>query len=343
MINRLNVYPVPDGDTGTNMALTLRSVVEEVDGAEGADMAATCKAISHGSLMGARGNSGRDPLPDPAGPHRGGAASDEAADGACVSAALSRAAEAAYGAVMRPVEGTILTVVREAAEAAATAAEGGGRPRRRARRRPRPGPPTPSSARPSCCRCWPRPGVVDAGGTGFLLLLDVAPRRGRRPGRARAGGRSPVRRHRRPRRGRATATACGDLRYEVMYFLEAPDEAIPAFKDVWAGIGDSIVVVGGDGIWNCHIHTDDIGAAIEAAIDAGRPKQIRVTDLLEQVGELEEERWVLEAWPAAAPSTSRPTPPSPSPPRWWPWRSATASGASSTASACSGSSRAARR
>jgi dihydroxyacetone kinase-like predicted kinase len=60
---------------------------------------------------------------------------------------------------------------------------------------------------------------------------------------------------------------------------------------VWAGIGDSIVVVGGDGIWNCHIHTDDIGAAVEAALDAGRPRNIRVTDLLEQ---MEEERWVRE-------------------------------------------------
>ena len=59
-------------------------------------------------------------------------------------------------------------------------------------------------------------------------------------------------------------------------------------KDVWAGIGDSIVVVGGDGLWNRHIHTDDIGAAIEAAVDAGRPRQIRVTDLMEQVVE---ERW----------------------------------------------------
>jgi uncharacterized protein len=77
-----------------------------------------------------------------------------------------------------------------------------------------------------------------------------------------------------------------------MYFLEATDSAIPAFKDVWSGIGDSIVVVGGDGLWNCHIHTDDIGAAIEAALDAGRPRNIRVTDLHEQV---EEERWVREA------------------------------------------------
>jgi dihydroxyacetone kinase-like predicted kinase len=83
-----------------------------------------------------------------------------------------------------------------------------------------------------------------------------------------------------------------DLRYEVMYFLEAADDAIPAFKDVWAGIGDSIVVVGGDGIWNCHIHTDDIGASIEAAIDIGTPRKIRVTDLIEQV---EEERWVRDA------------------------------------------------
>ena len=76
-----------------------------------------------------------------------------------------------------------------------------------------------------------------------------------------------------------------------MYFLEADDDTIPAFKNVWAGIGDSIVVVGGEGIWNCHIHTDDIGAAIEAALDCGRPRTIRITDLMDQV---EEERWVRE-------------------------------------------------
>jgi hypothetical protein len=90
----------------------------------------------------------------------------------------------------------------------------------------------------------------------------------------------------------ASHDSVSDLRYEVMYFLEADDGTIPHFKNVWAGIGDSIVVVGGDGLWNCHIHTDDIGAAVEAALDAGRPRSIRVTDLLEQV---EEERWVREA------------------------------------------------
>ena len=86
-------------------------------------------------------------------------------------------------------------------------------------------------------------------------------------------------------------------RYEVMFLLSANDALMPAFKDVWAGLGGSIVVVGGDGVWNCHIHTDDIGAAIEAAIDAGQPRDIRVTDLAEEV---EEERWVRKSAPAAS-------------------------------------------
>src|SRR5260370_41595350 len=66
-----------------------------------------------------------------------------------------------------------------------------------------------------------------------------------------------------------------------MYLLEAPDNTIGAFRDVWAGIGDSIVVVGGEGLWNCHIHTDDIGASIEAALDCRRPRNIPLTHLLE--------------------------------------------------------------
>ncbi len=102
--------------------------------------------------------------------------------------------------------------------------------------------------------------------------------------------------------------AVGDLRFEVMYFLSAPDDSIEAFKEVWAGIGDSIVVVGGDGLWNCHIHTNDVGAAIEAGVDAGRPQRIRVTDLDEQV---EEERWVRESVgaPGAGPSSEGTGPP----------------------------------
>ncbi|MBO0731682.1 MAG: DAK2 domain-containing protein, partial [Acidimicrobiaceae bacterium] len=137
-----------------------------------------------------------------------------------------------------------------------------------------------------------RAGVVDAGGAGLVLLFDallhVAD--GRPLPEAPDGGPATTAAPS-PGPDRDLESGRGP-RYEVMYFLDAPDEAITPFRDVWAGLGDSIVVVGGDGIWNCHIHTDDIGAAVEAALDAGRPRQIRVTDLHEEV---EEERWVREA------------------------------------------------
>ncbi|HKA85780.1 MAG TPA: DAK2 domain-containing protein [Acidimicrobiales bacterium] len=292
-INRLNVYPVPDGDTGTNMSLTLGSVTEALGGVDD-DLAAVCKAVSHGSLMGARGNSGVI-LSQVLRGFVGVVAESGGLDGAGLARALRAASDAAYEAVMRPVEGTILTVVRESAEAAeeaiaadpdadlvsvlATARERGEKA---------------LAGTPELLPVLAEAGVVDAGGTGYLLLLDALlhvadgrpvpePRVGEGAVRADA------------RLVHAAADEHGDgsgLRYEVMYFLEAPDEAIPAFKDVWSGIGDSIVVVGGDGLWNCHIHTDDIGAAVEAAVDAGRPRKIRVTDLAEQV---EEERWVREA------------------------------------------------
>jgi uncharacterized protein len=296
-INRLNVYPVPDGDTGTNMALTVGSVCDELSNAAD-DMGSTCKAVSHGSLMGARGNSGvilSQVLRGVAEVWRDG----DAAGPGEVAAALTQASTAAYGAVMKPVEGTILTVVREASEAAAERAADGGtlvEVLEAARDRA-----ADALARtPEMLPVLAQAGVVDAGGAGFLLLLDVL--------LSVVDGRSVPE----PEVGAEPAIdltevhdethgSIADLRYEVMYLLEAEDSLIPAFKDVWAGIGDSIVVVGGDGIWNCHIHTDDIGAAIEAALDAGRPRRIRVTDLLEQMGEAggswQEERWVREGAP----------------------------------------------
>ena len=298
-LNQLNVYPVPDGDTGTNMALTMRSVAEALQGVDPTDMAAVCKAIGHGSLMGARGNSGvilSQIL-------RGISATCRdlrVAGPTDLVIALRAAADGAYGAVGKPVEGTILTVARCAAEGAesirdanrgasllevldgaATAAAAG------------------LASTPDLLPVLKQAGVVDAGGAGFTLLLGAALRVV--DGRAIAAITAPG--------GTGAATSgvsqgapvaptgartgdVSELRYEVMYLLDAPDASIPGFKDAWAAIGASVVVVGGDGLWNCHVHTDDIGAAIEAAIDIGRPRQIRVSDLLEQV---EEERWVREA------------------------------------------------
>ena len=279
-LNRLNVYPVPDGDTGTNMALTLESVAHELATAEA--MGEVCTAMSRGSLMGARGNSGVilsqilrgvaevcSPLAT-LGP-------------ADLAKAMRRAADAAYEAVLRPVEGTILTVVRETAEAiealpdatlaallthAAAAADAA------------------VARTPDLLPVLRDAGVVDAGGKGFTLLLaaflEVVDGR---PMPEPALGTTPA---------SVEAHLRGDdiagERYEVMYLLDAPDTSIPAFKDTWSALGDSIVVVGGEGIWNCHVHTNEIGAAIEAGVEAGRPHQIRVTDLFEQVAH--EHEWV---------------------------------------------------
>ncbi|MGA0879589.1 MAG: DAK2 domain-containing protein, partial [Ilumatobacteraceae bacterium] len=276
-INRLNVYPVPDGDTGTNMARTLDAVVAELDQVP-TEIEPTCQAISHGSLMGARGNSGvilSQILRGMAG-KLSARASNTATE---VAEALSAASTAAYQAVLKPIEGTILTVVREASEAAkASAAEGAtlGATLRAARDAGR----AALDRTPELLPVLKDAGVVDAGGAGFLLLLDAAlnvvdgepmpeaesAEEAARLDRASGVTAGPVTGvPRAPDEHDETTVA--DLRYEVMYFLHLDDGRIGEFKKDWGEIGDSIVVVGGDGLWNCHIHTNDIGAAIEAAID----------------------------------------------------------------------------
>ena len=166
-INRLNVYPVPDGDTGTNMARTLDAVVTELEGAS-PGLETTCEAISHGSLMGARGNSGvilSQIL-------RGLSATLKTAQtsGAQrVAEALKAASAAAYEAVLKPIEGTILTVVRETAEAATKAANEGAslvvmlRDARNAGRKA-------LDNTPELLPVLKDAGVVDAGGAGFYCL-----------------------------------------------------------------------------------------------------------------------------------------------------------------------------
>jgi len=285
-INRLNVYPVPDGDTGTNMFLTVASVLEEMRPADLNDREAVCAAMSHGSLMGARGNSGVI-LSQVLRGMSSGFAKAKDIDAEVLASALTEASVAADGAVMKPVEGTILTVVREVARAAQQAAETDSIV------------PTIEAAlregeaalerTPEQLSVLKEAGVVDAGGAGFLLLLHGILRvlDGRElPKPENAEGVPSV------AVDTTKEVGVSENRYEVMYLLNAPDEDIDGFKNVWSSIGDSIVVVGGDGLWNCHIHTDAIGEAIEAGIDIGRPQRIRVTDLAEEVIE---ERWVREA------------------------------------------------
>jgi len=190
--------------------------------------------------------------------------------------------------VMRPVEGTILSVVRSAAEAAEAASSDGARTLSTLLERVASAAHDAVAETPNQLTVLKDAGVVDAGGHGFALLLDAflhivdgrplpEPQIVTTP--------AAVAAHKR-------REDVSSLRYEVMFLLDADDSTIPALKETWSGLGDSIVVTGGDGLWNCHVHTDEIGAAIEAGIEAGRPTKIRVTDLVEQV---EEEAWVREA------------------------------------------------
>ena len=279
-IDALNVYPVPDGDTGTNLYLTVGAARDRMRECEAESVPDALSAYSRGALLGARGNSGVI-LAEMLGAclRRMGAASSEERRAEVFAAALRQASEAAYAAVGEPREGTMLTVARAAAEAAeADVAD----PTRRTRdvvctaaRAARDA----LAHTPEQLDVLAEAGVVDAGGRGVCVLLDAfeSALTGRMPEPA-----APL--------PAAVALEHRDLSpdgpsYEVMFLLDATEDAIPDLRGALADLGDSLVVVGGEGLWNVHVHVDDVGAAIEAAIGAGRPHRIRVTHFAEQRAE----------------------------------------------------------
>ena len=291
-INRLNVYPVPDGDTGTNMSRTLDAVVAEIETRverTGLDLSTVCGGISHGALMGARGNSGvilSQVLRGLA--HTFASVESGDVDARTFAEGLRAASKSAYEAVLKPIEGTILTVVRESADAAVAAATtsnsldsvlraarlAGGDALRRT---------------PDLLPVLKQAGVVDAGGAGFLLLLDSALHVALGdvlPEPDDSAGPDLDALEAVAHRASDEGVDVSELRYEVMFLLDLDDANHRAFMEAWGRIGDSIVVVGGEGLYNCHIHTNDIGAAIEAPLElGGRPRAIRVTDLFEEVAD----------------------------------------------------------
>ena len=285
-IDALNVYPVPDGDTGTNMYLTMAAardaVRERTGGASDADPRTTFEAFTRGALLGARGNSGvilSEMLR--AIVQRIADARPEERNGAVMVDALRRAEEASYAAVGTPVEGTMLTICRAAAEAAAALLEEDPDVRSRDVLTTSAAAAREALAKtPDQLQALRDAGVVDAGGRGVVVILDAAETAltGRRPPQVATGRRIPQ-----PVLAEPGADLVdGGPAYEVMYLLDADDDAIATLRTALAGLGDSLVVVGGEGLWNVHVHVDDVGAAIEAGIEAGRPHRVRVTHFAEQ-------------------------------------------------------------
>jgi len=284
-IDALNVYPVPDGDTGTNLYLTLEAATQAAEqvcaDAPSSEIGPVLRALARGALLGARGNSGvilsqmLRGVAEVLG-HPDGSRTEPVA----LADALTRAADVGYAAVAAPVEGTILTVARAAADAAnVTAHEDGAT-------LPRVAVTAARSAREALARTpdqleiLRRAGVVDAGGRGLTVVLDAFDTvlTGRRP----LAYPRTVTGHAVPAVEVAEQSSAAPA-YEVMYLLDAEDDAIPALKATLKPLGDSLIVVGGDPLWNVHVHVDDVGAAIEAGVVAGRPHRIRVTHLADQV------------------------------------------------------------
>ena len=279
-IDELNVYPVPDGDTGTNLHLTVVAAVEALEQApeEGSGpptLGDTLAALTQGSLLGARGNSGviLSQLLRGFAEGVGGTGAVEAVDGEGLVRALTLAAEAAYAAVAEPVEGTMLTVARAAAVAAA---DGTPDPLADVVRRAAAGARDALARTPDQLEVLRQAGVVDAGGRGVCVLLDalvsVVTGAAPEPTQVRVEARPAQ-----PPMGDADGSGVRGPSYEVMYLLDAPADAVPALRQRLAGLGDSLVVVGGEPTWNVHVHVDDVGAAVEAGVEAGRPHRIRIT------------------------------------------------------------------
>lgn len=277
-IDALNVFPVPDGDTGTNLYLTVESACAAVQALPSeADVRQVAEAFAHGALLGARGNAGiigaqllrgwADVL-----------AEHGVLDARAAKEAFLRGDAQAWQAVDRPVEGTILSVSRASAQAASAAgdklpavATAAVRAARQALART-----------PEQLEVLRRSGVVDAGGRGLVVILetleDVVHQRSST--RAARSMRAPVRPVAALDDG--AELVADSPSYEVMYLLDADETAVATLRARLAALGDSLVVVGGSGLWHVHVHVDDPGAAVEAGIEAGRPHRVRITHFGDQ-------------------------------------------------------------
>lgn len=272
-IDRVNVFPVADRDTGTNLLLTMRSATAAARREESVDPTRVAAALARGALVGARGNSGVILSQVLRGVADAVAARGAAADGQVLADALRRASTLATAAVSRPQEGTVLTVLAAAATAASGVASG---QLDEVATAAGDAAATALEATTAQLPELARAGVVDAGGLGLLVLLDALT--------TAVGGRNGHHAEVHPAaRGSDVLVAQREsgstaFDHEVMYLLDATgDAAVDGLRAELERIGDSVAIVGdGEGLWNVHVHCADVGAAIEAGIGAGRPHRITV-------------------------------------------------------------------
>lgn len=281
-INELNVFPVPDGDTGTNMSLTIMSAAKEVMGLPDRNMKDLAKAISSGSLRGARGNSGVI-LSQLLRGFTKAIREEQEIDTALLAAACQRARDTAYKAVMKPKEGTILTVASGIAEKAAQMAEE-----------------TDDlevfipavlayaeevlEKTPEMLPVLKEAGVVDSGGQGLIEVIKGA--------YAAFQGKEIDLQAIAPATGSAVTKInmqdTADIKFGyctefiILTEKEFTDEDEHAFKEYLSSIGDSIVCVADDDVVKVHVHTNDPGLAIQKALTFGQLSRMKIDNMREE-------------------------------------------------------------
>ena len=300
-VNAVNVFPVPDGDTGTNMYLTMRSTMEEAERCEDPAAGAVLAAMSHGALMGARGNSGVILSQIIGGLARGvDGATDVTPKG--LAAGLEQASAAAYRAVTKPAEGTILTVIREVSEAV-TAANGNGDLDSLLE--------TAVSAAKSSVEKTPslllvlrEAGVVDAGGLGLSVLLEGMLHHIRGEALVTAAAAETVVEDWLASTGTRHQTEGSLYGYCTELLIGGRELDLEEIRGRVMGLGDSVIVVGDPQLVRVHVHTDDPGAALSLGTGAGQLVQVKVDNIRKQAERFVEMHEEMRGDAAEAPPLS---------------------------------------
>ena len=298
-INRLNVFPVPDGDTGTNMLLTLQSAVEDIRESPATEVSKIARIAAHGSLMGARGNSGVILSQI----FRGFASAVQ--DKAQLSPvelaeAFEEAANAAYRAVSKPTEGTILTVARQAGRSAAGAAQQPGANSVSVMKAAAAGARSAVERTPSQLKILRDAGVVDAGGYGLQIMLEGMLRSVEEV-EDELSKQGPA---------RPAAQATLDLPEEgwgycTEFLIEGEDLDVEGIRDEIESLGNSVLVVGDAELVKVHVHTDDPSRVITLAARYGRLDRLNVGDMSIQHRRIRDEGAAPEAPEPAEPAELR--------------------------------------
>jgi len=280
-VDALNVFPVPDGDTGTNMNFTIQSAVRDAEKTSGATVAEVAAAISMGSLMGARGNSGVILSQLLRGIAKGLEGVKEAG-AQQLALALQTGVDTAYKAVMRPVEGTILTVAREVAKGALASAKQGAEPLQVLKDAYQRGQITLEKT-PDMLPTLKQAGVVDAGGQGFLIILSgwIAALEGQDLAEEVSAPPKEAPQVEAPTRG---ITQVEDLEfpYCTEFLVKGQNLPVDKIREDLMGSGDCLLVVGTEEVVKIHVHVKNPGKILDYAIQWGSLHEVAIHNMLAQ-------------------------------------------------------------